>query len=66
MGKVNYIRGDAPNSNMLSDALTVPGYSYKRGKITPDPKPAWGATDGNRKPLDVEQGKQVLDEALRD
>jgi hypothetical protein len=66
MGQVKYIRGDQPNSNMLSDALTVPGYSYKRGKVVPDAKAAWGATDGNRKPLDVEQGKQLLDESLRD
>lgn len=66
MAQVKYIRGDAPNSTTLSDAMTLPGYSHKRGKITPDPKASWGAPDGNGKPLDVELGKQVLDEALGD
>jgi len=39
-------------------------YHAKRGKVTPKPKAAWGATDGNGQPLDAERGKQLLDEAL--
>lgn len=41
-----------------------PNYRTKRGKVTPDPKAAWGARDGMNKSLDSESGKQLLDEAL--
>jgi hypothetical protein len=62
MPRIRHIRGDEPNDNTMD--LSMPGYNFKRGKITPDPKPSWGARDGMNKPLDTENGKKLLDEAL--
>lgn len=64
MPNIKHIRADTPHDPFLP--LTMPAYSLKRGKQTPDPRPAWDAKDGMGKTLDTEQGKQVLDNALRD
>jgi len=44
-----------------------PNYHRKRGKVPPPAKANWGTpTDGNRKPLDTDTGRKLLDEALGD
>jgi hypothetical protein len=44
----------------------VPGYHYRRGKLTPRPAAAWGMVGGDSQEHDADRGKSVLDEALGD
>jgi hypothetical protein len=60
---IKYHRGDEPHDPFSK--LDLAGYSLKRGKMVPAPKSSWGQRDEEQK-VALEQGKQLLDEALRD
>ena len=63
-----YLRGDEPNDKTKSDSVTLPGWSWGRGKCPP---PATRVANGHGAHGDDdlaamnEAGKRVLDEAMK-